>query len=158
MGGKAFLFLRIASVVSLLFATGHLLGSLASWSPAGETEVLRAMRSYHFDAGGVTRSYADFYLGFGHTISIYLLLQAVLLWLFASLARTEVRMLRPALATLFLANVASALVSWKFIFVIPVLFSAAIALCLAFVILQRPRSAGPGQHSRQHDDAQYVGV
>ena len=37
------LFLRIASIISLLFATGHTLGGLKKWSPMGDNEVLRAM-------------------------------------------------------------------------------------------------------------------
>jgi hypothetical protein len=72
--------------------------------------VLRAMRSIHFDAAGVSRSYLDFYLGFGFINSIYLLTQAVVFWQ--------------------LASVASAFLSWTFIFLVPVALFAAIAVCL----------------------------
>ena len=40
---KAPIWLRVSSIISVLFATGHSLGGRQSWSPAGETEVLRAM-------------------------------------------------------------------------------------------------------------------
>ena len=70
--------LRIASVISLLFAAGHTLGGSDAWSPLGETEVLKSMRSFRFDVFGVSRTYLDFYLGFGFTLSVYLLLQAIL--------------------------------------------------------------------------------
>ena len=33
------LLLRIASVISLLFAAGHTLGGLKKWSPMGDNEV-----------------------------------------------------------------------------------------------------------------------
>jgi hypothetical protein len=137
------LFLRFASLVSLLFAVGHTLGGTQSWSPQGETEVLRAMRSFRFDAEGVSRTYADFYLGFGFTISIYLLLQAVLLWQLAPIARAEPGRVRPLLASLFLASAASAFVSGRFIFAIPVIFSAAVAACLGAAFLAaRPLPGG----------------
>jgi hypothetical protein len=77
---KPSLALRIAAVTTLLFAIGHTVGGMQSWSPPGRTEVLDAMKSFHFDADGVSRSYLDFYLGFGFIISVYLFLQALLLW------------------------------------------------------------------------------
>ena len=47
--------LRTASIVTLILAVGHTTGGLSSWSPDGETEVLRAMRSFHFDFAGVSQ-------------------------------------------------------------------------------------------------------
>src|SRR5262249_54440319 len=44
---NATLWLRISSVVSLLFSVGHTLGGRKDWSPAGETDVLSAMRTVH---------------------------------------------------------------------------------------------------------------
>ncbi len=133
------LFLRIASIISLLFAAGHILGGMQSWSPPGETEVLRAMRTFRFDAEGSSRTYLDFYLGFGHMISVYLLLQAALLWQLAAIARADALRVRPSIASFFLASVASAFLSWKFIFAVPVVFSVVLAACLgaAFVTSRR---------------------
>lgn len=54
---KPSLWLRIASSITLLFAVGHTPGARESWSPAGETEALRAMKSFRFDAEGVSRTY-----------------------------------------------------------------------------------------------------
>ena len=137
------LFLRIASIVTLLFAAGHTLGGTESWSPAGETEVLRAMRSFRFDAEGVSRTYFDFYLGFGFIISIYLLLQAVLLWQLAAIAKTDRLRVRPLIGSVFVACVVSALVSWRLIFAIPVMFNVAIAACLGVAFfVSRPDAGG----------------
>lgn len=122
--------LRIASVVSLLFAAGHTSGSLQSWSPAGETDVLQSMRSFHFDASGASRTYLDFYMGFGFIISIYFVLQGVLIWQIATLASTDPRRARPLIATFAVAVVLTTLVCWKFIFAVPVIFGAVIAACL----------------------------
>jgi hypothetical protein len=129
------LFLRAASVLTLLFAAGHLLGGKDSWSPVGETDVLRAMRSFHFDAGGADRTYLDFYLGFGFTLGVYLLLQTVLLWQLASIAKTDPLRARPMIASILVALIASAALSWMFILPVPAISFAVIAACLALALL-----------------------
>jgi hypothetical protein len=129
------LFLRAASVLTLLFAAGHLLGGKDSWSPIGETDVLRAMRSFHFDAGGADRTYLDFYLGFGFTLGVYLLLQTVLLWQLASIAKTDPLRARPMIVSILAALIASAFLSWIFIFPVPAISFAVIAACLALALL-----------------------
>jgi len=127
---KTPLLLRIASILSLLLAAGHTAGGFSFWSPEGETEVLRAMRSFHFDIAGVSRSYLDFYLGFGFINSIYLLVQAVVLWQLASMAQVDPIRVRPLVGSFFVASAASAFLAWKFIFAVPVVSFAAIAACL----------------------------
>jgi len=135
--------LRIASILTLLFAAGHTAGGLSFWSPAGETEVLRAMRSFHFDAGGVSRTYLDFYLGFGFIISVYLFIQGIALWQLASIAKSDVLRVRPLIGSFLLASVAAAVLSWRFIFVLPVVSSTLVASCLglAFYAAGKRRDA-----------------
>lgn len=128
---KPVLLLRITSIISLLFAVLHTMGGANSWSPVGETDVLRAMRSYHFDAGGVSRTYLDFYLGLGFTVGLFLLLQAVLLWQLAAIAKVDPVRIRPMIVSFFAASVVCAFLSWKFIFAAPAIFSAVIAILLA---------------------------
>jgi hypothetical protein len=133
------LFLRVASVLTLLFAVGHTLGGKDSWSPVGETDVLRAMRSFRFDAGGADRTYLDFYLGFGYTLGIFLLLQAVLLWQLASIAKTDPLRVRPMTASLLVALVAAASLSWIYILPTPAISFAFIAVCLGLALLTSRR-------------------
>jgi hypothetical protein len=45
-----------------------------------------AAREFRFDAMGTSRSYLEFYLGFGYVISVLQLAQAVLLWQLAGAA------------------------------------------------------------------------
>jgi hypothetical protein len=125
------LWLRIASVISLFFVAGHTLGGRHSWSPLGETETLKAMRTFRFEFAGVSRTYLDFFLGFGFTLSVYMLLQAVLLWQLGAIAATEPRRVRPMIATFALASLACGLLSWRFIFPVPTLFSAVLTIVLA---------------------------
>jgi hypothetical protein len=138
---KPVLLLRIASIISLLFAVIHTLGGANSWSPVGETDVLRAMRSYHFNAGGVSRTYLDFYLGLGFSVGVFLLLQAVVLWQLATLAKVDPIRIRPMVVSFFVASIVCGFLSWKFIFAAPAIFSAVIAVLLGFTFY----AAGKGQ-------------
>jgi hypothetical protein len=131
-------FLRVASGLTLLYAAGHALGGTESWSPPGETDVLRSMRAFEFDVTGVTRTYLHFYIGFGVYITVLLVLQAVLLWQFASVARVDPGLVRPFVATLSVAHLVGTVVVWKFIFPIPALFSLACTVCLIAAFFVRP--------------------
>jgi hypothetical protein len=138
---KASLFLRIASIITLLLAGGHTSGGLSFWSPPGETDVLRAMRSFHFDAAGVSRTYLDFYLGFGFLIGVCLLAQALVLWQLASLAKADPLRIRPLIGSFLLASVVCAFLAWKFIFIVPVVSFLAVAICLALAFFAAGRAS-----------------
>jgi hypothetical protein len=125
------LLLRIASVISLVFTAGHTVGGLRKWSPMGENEVLKAMTEVRFDTMGANRSYLDFFMGFGWSISVLMLLQTVLLWQFASLARADPARVRPMIAVFGLATLATGVIAWRFIFPIPALFSSALLIVLS---------------------------
>jgi hypothetical protein len=140
---KPSLLLRIASIASLLLAAGHTLGGLQSWSPPGDTDVLQAMRSFRFDAEGVSRTYWDFYIGFGLIISVFLLAQAGVLWQLAAVSKKDPVQVRPILSMLFISVVANAVLSWKFFFAVPVVLAIAIASSLGLALaVARPTSTG----------------
>jgi len=140
---KPSLWLRATSIISFLFAVGHTLGGLKSWSPIGENDVFRAMRSFRFETAGVSRTYLEFYLGFGFILSVYLFLQAVLVWQLATIAKADPLRTRPLIASFFVASVVSAFLSWKFIFAVPAVFSAVIAACFGFTFFL----AGKGERA-----------
>ena len=122
--------LRIASGISLLFAAGHTLGGVQSWSPMGDNDVFKAMNTVRFETMGANRSYLDLYVGFGWTISVALLLQTVVLWQMAGLARSDASQLRPMIAAFAVATLISGLIAWRFIFLVPALFSLALLMAL----------------------------
>ena len=130
------LLLRIASVISLVFTAGHSLGGLKKWSPMGDNDVLRTMTAVYFDTRGAHRSYLDFFMGFGWSISVAMLLQTLLLWQMASLARTDVAHVRPMIAVFALATFATGIIAWRFIFPMPALFSSVLTITLvaAYVV------------------------
>ena len=100
------------------------------WSPMGENDVLRAMRTVRFETLGVSRSYLDFFMGFGWSLSVLMLMQSVLLWQMASIAKTNAPLVRPMIAVIALAVLTGGIIAWRFIFLVPALFSAALFLAL----------------------------
>lgn len=138
--------LRIASVATLLYFIGHMIGR--PWRPVtgpNEMSVIDAMTTDRFTVGGVHRSYWDFYQGFGIVCGVLLLTIAVLLWQMGGLVRGNGRPYRSVVATLAIAFAVNAVLTWKYIFPLPSSFAIAITACLAiaFVLLGRqvPRSA-----------------
>lgn len=131
------LWLRVSSIVSFLFAAGHTLGGFADWSPIGETDVLRSMRAFHFDVQGVSRSYMDFYQGFGWGGTVSLLLQAVLLWQLSRRAKDHPQLVRPLVVSFAVASAASTVVTWMYIFAVPGIFSTVLTACLVMAELGR---------------------
>ncbi len=132
----ATLLLRIAAIISLLFTAGHTMGGLKKWSPMGDNSVLQAMTNVRFEAMGADRSYLDFFMGFGWSLSVAMLLQSILLWQIANLARTDALRVRPMIAVFALAQLAGGIIAWRFIFPLPALFSVILLVVLvaAFVV------------------------
>jgi len=131
---KPVIFLRIASVLTLIHAILHTIGGVfGKPEPGIATMVAATMRSQFFFFG-VMRSYSDFYLGMGLAVSIFLTVEAVAFWLLASLAKQDAARLRPLVAMFTLGYVAMAINSWAFFFAAPVIVELLIAACLAAAI------------------------
>jgi hypothetical protein len=128
-----------ASIITLVFAAGHTLGGWQSWSPPGESEVFRAMRSFRFDADGVSRTYWDFYIGFGLMISVSLLAQAVVLWQLAGVSKKDAALVWPIVGVLFASAVATAALAWRFFFTVPLVMALTLALSLGTALAAAPR-------------------
>lgn len=132
---NAVLWLRVSSIVSVLFAVGHTLGGRSAWSPIGESAVLASMRTYRFDVQGASRTYLDFYRGFGFSLSVFLLLQGIVLWQLCAIAKTSPTQVRPIIASFAVASIVGALIAWRFIFPVPAVFGAALSASLVLAFL-----------------------
>jgi hypothetical protein len=145
---KAFHSLRVAAILTLLYCAGHTIGM--PWTPYTDSEamsVLETMKSHRFEAEGFKGTYWDLYFGFGLIISVYLLVQAVVLWQVASLARTDAIRVRPIAVSFLVAFVINAALSWKYFFVVPVVLAGLIAICLALALVL----AGRAQATQRND-------
>jgi hypothetical protein len=133
---KPTLFLRIASVLAMVHSALHTVGGVfGKPAPGVAAATFAAMQSNRFPTMGVSRSYADFFTGFGLAISIFLAIEAVVFWQLGSLAKVDAVRLRPILATFTIAYLALSVNSWKFFFAGPVVTEVLIAACLVLAIL-----------------------
>jgi hypothetical protein len=98
------------------------------------------MKSVRFDAMGTSRTYWDFYFGFGASISVYMFAQAALLWFLAALARTQPASVRWFVAVLLASYAVNGYFAWRYFFALPIVMSVAIVICLALALLvSKPR-------------------
>jgi hypothetical protein len=140
---KPTIFLRIASVLTLIHAILHTIGGVFSKPDPGAASVaFAAMRSNPFLVMGLVRTYADFYRGLGLCITIFLTMEAIVFWQLGSLAKTHAPRLRPILAAFVVAYLALAINSWFYFFLGPVVVEILIALCLGLAIATAKQSIG----------------
>jgi hypothetical protein len=128
---KASILYRVASVLLLLFAAGHTVGFLQIDPKWGVDSMIMAMRSIHFDVQGSNRTYWDFYVGFGLFVSVVLVFSAVLAWQLGGLPAGTLALMRGTAWALVICFGAVAILSWRYFFIIPIVFSIAILLCLS---------------------------
>lgn len=127
---KASLFYRIAAVLLLLFAIGHTLGFRQSDPTWGADAMLGAMRSIHFDVQGFSRSYWDLFQAAGFSVGVFFLFSAILAWQLGGLPAATLALMRGTAWAFALAFAAVTVLSWKFLFILPIAFSALITICL----------------------------
>src|SRR5215471_2715717 len=119
---------QISAVLILLFDLGHSSGY--PWSDPTWGVDTSAMRSTHFQILGFSRTYWDFYVGFGLIESAFLLLAAVLAWQLGSIPPQAAPLVRATAWTLCLCFLAVTVLTWMYFFTIPIVFSAVITVCL----------------------------
>jgi hypothetical protein len=128
---KASIFYRIAAVLLLLFALGHTLGFSQPDPQWGVDALVGSMQSIHFDVMGSSRTYWDLFLGSGYCISLFFLFAALLAWQLGGFPAVTLAAMRATLWGFALCFAAIAVLSWIYLFIIPLAFSILIALCLA---------------------------
>jgi hypothetical protein len=143
---KPVLFLRIASVLTLIHAALHTIGGVfGGAAPGAQQATVAVMKANEFVAMGVTRSYWDFHMGLGLAVSVFLTVEAVVFWqlgsLAGSLAKTDALRLRPVLATFLVGFLGMAAVSYRYFFAGPLIAEILIALCLGLAIVGAKQGA-----------------
>jgi len=127
---KASRFYGVAAVLLVLFSVGHTLGFRQTDPSWGVDNLLSSLRALHFSAQGFNRTYYDFYVGFGLFVSVLLFFAALVAWQLAAMSSemlAQMTLLRWAFAICF---VAVTVLSWRYCFAVPVIFSAGITLFL----------------------------
>jgi hypothetical protein len=117
---------RIASVLLLLFAAGHTFGFLQVDPNWGVDSLVQAMKSTHFNANGSDRTYWDFYVGFGLFVTVLMVFGAIVAWQLGSLPSGTLFGLRLSTWGFAVCFAAVAFLSWRYFFIVPVIFSVSI--------------------------------
>jgi hypothetical protein len=127
---KASMFYRIAAALLLLFAVGHTLGFRQPDPQWGVDALLSSMRSIHFDVMGSNRTYWDLFLAAGFSVGVFYLFAAILAWQLGGLPAATLALMRGTVWAFALCFAAVTVVSWRYLFIIPIAFSIVITLCL----------------------------
>jgi hypothetical protein len=124
------MFYRIAAVLLLLFALGHTLGFRQSDPAWGVDTLLGSMRSIHFEVQGFNRTYWDLFLAAGFSVGVFYVFAAVLAWQLGGLPPATLALMRPLAWAFALCFAAITVVSWRYLFILPITFSIVITSCL----------------------------
>ena len=140
---RASTFYRIAAVLLLLFAVAHTLGFRQSDPTWGIDGLVSSMRSIHFDVQGFNRTYWDFFIVAGLSAGMFYLFAAVLAWQLGGLPVGTLALMRATVWAFAISFAVITIVSWKYLFVIPVAFSIAITVCLTAAAWISAKQAAP---------------
>ena len=125
---KPVVFLRIASVLTLIHSVLHTVGGVFGKPEPGIAAATEAaMRANQFIAFGLNRTYFQFYRGMGLGVTIFLTAEAIVFWQLGTLAKTDAARLRPIMATFMVAYLVFAVNSYVYFFSGPVIAEILIA-------------------------------
>ena len=127
---KPSLLYKIASILLILFAIGHTLGFRQVDPKWGVDSLIQSMRSLHFNANGAQRTYWDFYVGFGLFVTALMALAALFAWQLGSLPAPTLASMRMSAWGFVVCFAFVAFLSWHYFFLVPVMFSVVILVCL----------------------------
>jgi hypothetical protein len=134
------LFFRIAAVVNLLFAAGHTIGFLSFHPKAAEGQAAVKAMAVAFSEDGTRFSYADFYRGFGLTITLAMVLIAVWSWWLGSLAKAAPRATIVPGAALLAYQLGGLVLGVLYFPLPPVLFLAVLSILYAVAVVGAVRT------------------
>jgi hypothetical protein len=127
---KASTFYRVAAVLLLLFAVAHTFGFRQSDPAWGVDALLGSIRSLHFNVQGSSRTYWDLFLAAGFSVGVFYLFSAILAWQLAGLPAETLARLRGVVWAFALCFAAITVVGCTYLFILPIIFSGVITVCL----------------------------
>lgn len=134
--------MKTASFFLFVIFVGHTIGTLfpISFGLAGDT-VLAGMKSFRFDMMGGERSYWHFYFGANICLSLFLLLEALLIWNLSKWTEKEPLAMKSVLLLFLSGNLALAILSQIYFFIVPALCALLATICLGLALRSLPKSA-----------------
>ena len=132
---------RIAAVLLLLFAIGHTVGFRDSDPQWGVAGLIASMRTIHFEVQGFERTYWDFYQAAGFSVGVFYLFASVLAWQLAGLPASTLALMRRTSWSFSICFAVITVVSCRYLFVVPMVFSILITVCLTAAALLSAKQA-----------------
>jgi len=124
---------RIVAVLLVLFAAGHTLGFMGFKPPTPESAAVRdAMNMVQFEFKGANYSFGNFYIGFGLTITAYLLFAAFLSWHLGTLASAHPQSIGALGWAFAIVQGACLVLSLRYFFLLPAILSGVVVLGLVW--------------------------
>ena len=134
---------RLAGGLAVLFCAAHTIGGMLTQSSLGAAsdEVFASMKSTHFDFNGADCTWYGFWLGFGLTVSIFLLLVVLAALLLDRVTIVAWPQVAPLAWGVVVAMAFNGVIAWRHFFAGPTIFSAAIVALLVTGIVRKGRAA-----------------
>lgn len=121
---------RVASVLLVLFGLGHQLGFRQIDPRWGVDSALGVLKGTQFEVQGMTRTYWDFFSGFGFFVTVLLFFAAILAFQLGGLPKETLRSLGLVRWSFALSFVLITGLAWRYFFIAPLVFASLVALCL----------------------------
>jgi len=128
---RASILYRISSVLILLFAIGHTFGFRKTDPAWGVDQTLDILKRTTFHVQGFDRTYYGFYVGSGFFVTVFMLFTVLVTWELGRLPAATLARLPWLTWGLALSYAGALVISLRYFFMVPVIFSAVIFLCLA---------------------------
>ena len=138
---KASIWYRVAAVFLVFFAVAHTLGFRQSDPQWGVDTVLGSMRSTHFEVQGFSRTYWDLFVASGLTVGVFYLFAGILAWQLGGLPAETLPRVRGIAWAFALCFAAITVVSWRYLFILPIVFALVITACLILAAWLSSRKA-----------------
>ena len=138
---KASIWYRVAAVFLLFFAVAHTLGFRQSDPQWGVDAVLGSMRSTHFEVQGFNRTYWDLFVASGLTVGVFYLFAGIVAWQLGSLPAETLARVRGIAWAFAVCFAAITVVSWRYLFILPIVFALVITACLILAAWLSSRKA-----------------
>jgi len=127
---KASLLYRISAILMLLWSAGHTLGFRQVDPSWGVESLVQSMKTIHFNANGSDCTYWNFFVGFGLFVTVLMVFASIVAWQFGSLPSETLASMRVSTWGFVVCFIVVAYLSWRYFFIIPVVFSVVILFCL----------------------------
>ena len=118
----------------------YVVSMLETW---GVDTLLGSMRSIHFDVQGFSRTYWDLFVAAGFSVGVLYLFAGVLAWQLGGLPAETLAVMRVTVWALALCFAVITVVSWRYLFIIPIAFSIAVTVCLTAAAWMSAKQSAP---------------